>query len=123
MKRYKPLYENTKNEVEKLMKDWWWNSSATSRDKAINLLKRNQDIREESIKKLERELGKPIKKIKVYQHESPDSYSISYTLSKGVAERFANESEGKVEDYIIDRKDIFYYTGNSEKELFLTWDI
>jgi hypothetical protein len=122
MKRYKKILENAKEQVEKLMKDWWWNSSASSRDKAIKILKRNPDIREESIQQLESKIG-TIKKLKIYQHESPDSDSISYTLSKGVAERFADESGGDVEDYIISRDEIFYYTGNSEKELFVTWDI
>jgi len=109
-------------EVEKLMKDWWWKADSFSRDKAIGIIKSNPEIREKSLDKIDN-LFNEDGFMKVYQHESPDGdLSTSYTTSKIVAEQFAEESGGKVSEYDVERNEIFYYTDNSEKELFLTWD-
>ena len=107
--------------VESLMYDWWWQSRSDKLKEAIKILKKYPELRKQSIKNLIATKGKPNK---VWQHVAPDDNGgISYTIYKSVADRFADESGGDVNDYSIGLRDIFYYTGNSEGEIFLNWDI
>jgi len=115
LKEIDPLAIEAKK-VSKLMKSWWDQARSDHRDEALKIVIQNPQIGKDSIKDLPDELV-------VYKHIAPDFEGHSWTLSKSIAEGFAEESGGEVISDEISKEDILYNTKNSEEEVFLKYDL
>jgi hypothetical protein len=101
-----------KTGVKPLFDKWVKDYDTGSLKKALEIVEKNPKLREESIKNLPN-------KMTVYKAIQEGSDTPSWTLDKGLAERWAENGGRELESMKISKSDVGYYLGGPESELFL----
>jgi hypothetical protein len=99
-------------EVKPLFDKWVKDYDSGSLKKALEIVEQNPKLREESIKNLPNRMT-------VYKAIQEGSDTPSWTLDKGLAERWAENGGRELESMKISKSDVGYYLGGPESELFL----